>query len=600
MVDAVAKAQNRAVANERLAAIGKMAAHVTHEIRNPLSSIGLNIELLEENLAEAKSAVSRRRSSVRSRARCSGSTSLRGVPPRRALAAAADGVGGPGVEGPRDRRLREARDGSRRTRARARLEDDVPPVLFDEGQIRQAILNVLRNAREAMADGGKIDVYVRAEGMSVVVGVDDRGSGIPDDVRSRIFDPFFSTKGEGTGLGLAITRNLEAHGGTIAVDRAKAEVPRSAPPPIAPAIWQPTAGLEARTLRVTREIEQETEGRKRDSLLFRSSALPVDYPFVLLGFISGFVHEAESRVRLSSRWPARRARRNAAISLSSDSKAARVHFAVPRGRPRSAVERSFTKAAAFLRARLADSVELRRTPEFRFVYEPRLIQAVTRKGSHRARAEDRKEVLDCLSSDLPTFLFNLSLCLPGACELRGGQRLWAAEWRGAIGSMIRNDVPPPSRASHAIEPPCASTICRVIARPRPVPSPFVEKNGSKMRERTSSGMPAPRSSTPTTTLMPSARTDTSMRAAVGHRLARVAHHVEEGLADLALVEERRRDVVGDLEADLEAGAVHLRLRELDDVAHRASRDRPPPCAAAGAARRAGTPRRGARGAAPRA
>ena len=55
--------------------------------------------------------------------------------------------------------------------------------------------------------------------MSVVVGVDDAGSGIPDDVRSRIFDPFFSTKGEGTGLGLAITRQIvEAHGGSIAVE----------------------------------------------------------------------------------------------------------------------------------------------------------------------------------------------------------------------------------------------------------------------------------------------------------------------------------------------------------------------------------------------
>ena len=99
------------------------------------------------------------------------------------------------------------------------VEDEIPLVLFDEGQIRQAILNVLRNAREAMADGGKIDVYVRAEGMSVVVGVDDRGSGIPEDVRSRIFDPFFSTKGEGTGLGLGITRQIiEAHGGSIAVE----------------------------------------------------------------------------------------------------------------------------------------------------------------------------------------------------------------------------------------------------------------------------------------------------------------------------------------------------------------------------------------------
>jgi signal transduction histidine kinase len=99
------------------------------------------------------------------------------------------------------------------------VAEDIPPVLFDEGQIRQAVLNVLRNAREAMADGGAIHVYVRAEGMSVVIGVDDEGGGIPEELRSRIFDPFFSTKGEGTGLGLAITRQIvEAHGGSIAVE----------------------------------------------------------------------------------------------------------------------------------------------------------------------------------------------------------------------------------------------------------------------------------------------------------------------------------------------------------------------------------------------
>ena len=95
----------------------------------------------------------------------------------------------------------------------------VPPALFDEAQLRQAMLNLLRNAREAMPNGGTIDVTVRAEGMSVVIRVEDRGAGIPDEIRSRVFDPFFSTKGEGTGLGLAITRQIvEAHGGELACD----------------------------------------------------------------------------------------------------------------------------------------------------------------------------------------------------------------------------------------------------------------------------------------------------------------------------------------------------------------------------------------------
>ncbi len=223
MVGAVAKAQNRAVANERLAAIGKMAAHVTHEIRNPLSSIGLNIELLEENLAEA---------------------GMKGesIALLQAITREVQRLEHLSEEYLRVARLPQPRMESEDLASRVReivafakpemdraglgleieVAEEIPPVLFDEGQIRQAVLNVLRNAREAMADGGTIHVYVRAEGMSVVIGVDDEGSGIPEDVRARIFDPFFSTKGEGTGLGLAITRQIvEAHGGTIAVDPRK-------------------------------------------------------------------------------------------------------------------------------------------------------------------------------------------------------------------------------------------------------------------------------------------------------------------------------------------------------------------------------------------
>ncbi len=100
------------------------------------------------------------------------------------------------------------------------VEPDLRPALFDENQLRQALLNLLRNAREAMPDGGLIDVRVEAAGMSVVIDVADRGGGIPEPIRARVFDPFFSTKGEGTGLGLAITRHIvEAHGGTVTCDR---------------------------------------------------------------------------------------------------------------------------------------------------------------------------------------------------------------------------------------------------------------------------------------------------------------------------------------------------------------------------------------------
>jgi len=219
MVAGVSRAQELALSNERLAAIGKMAAHVTHEIRNPLSAMGLNVELLEEELSHEDST---RRAEVKN-----------------LLAAIAREV--QRLEYLSEEYLRVARLPQPRMEADdvstavreivlfARLEIEsagcavtldvepaLPPTLFDEAQLRQALLNLLRNAREAMPEGGPIDVRVAAEGMSVVVLVADRGGGIPEEIRPRVFDPFFSTKGEGTGLGLAITRHiLEAHGGTV-------------------------------------------------------------------------------------------------------------------------------------------------------------------------------------------------------------------------------------------------------------------------------------------------------------------------------------------------------------------------------------------------
>jgi two-component system, NtrC family, sensor kinase len=232
MVAAVARAQSRAVANERLAAIGKMAAHVTHEIRNPLSSIGLNIELLEEELAKAQVIPG------------GGAGSSADTPSeaRSLLEAITREV--QRLEHLSEEYLRVARLPSPRMEAddvatavrdvvafarpeieragcavKLEIAESVPPALFDESQLRQALLNLLRNAREAMPSGGTIDIAVAPEGMSVVIDVADRGGGIAEDIRARVFDPFFSTKGEGTGLGLAITRQIvEAHGGSVTCD----------------------------------------------------------------------------------------------------------------------------------------------------------------------------------------------------------------------------------------------------------------------------------------------------------------------------------------------------------------------------------------------
>jgi two-component system, NtrC family, sensor kinase len=222
MVSGLSHAQALALSNERLAAIGKMAAHVTHEIRNPLSAMGLNVELLAEELAPQRDHDGTRRAEVGSliaaiqrevqRLEHLSEEYLRvaRLPQPRMEA---DDVAAA---------VREivafARPEIERDSCTLELEvaDPLPPALFDEAQLRQALLNLLRNAREAMPGGGPIDVRVTAEGMGVVVDVTDRGGGIPEEIRGRVFDPFFSTKGEGTGLGLAITRHIvRAHGGSV-------------------------------------------------------------------------------------------------------------------------------------------------------------------------------------------------------------------------------------------------------------------------------------------------------------------------------------------------------------------------------------------------
>jgi signal transduction histidine kinase len=100
------------------------------------------------------------------------------------------------------------------------LEPLLPSVELDEAQLRQALLNILGNARQVMQPGGQVRVSTRAGmGGEVVVEIADTGPGIPADSIEKIFEPFFSKRAGGTGLGLAIARQMvENHGGRIEVD----------------------------------------------------------------------------------------------------------------------------------------------------------------------------------------------------------------------------------------------------------------------------------------------------------------------------------------------------------------------------------------------
>ena len=101
------------------------------------------------------------------------------------------------------------------------LAPDLPPVRADEGQLRAAFLNLVRNSREAMPRGGRISIRTRRVDDGVEAEVRDTGGGIPAEALQRIFDPFYSTKEKGTGLGLAFTQQVvQEHGGSVRCESA--------------------------------------------------------------------------------------------------------------------------------------------------------------------------------------------------------------------------------------------------------------------------------------------------------------------------------------------------------------------------------------------
>ncbi len=95
----------------------------------------------------------------------------------------------------------------------------LPAVLLDRALFKQAILNLLLNAQQAMPQGGQLTIQAAAENREVVLVLIDTGKGMPPDVLARVFRPFFSGRQGGTGLGLPTTRKIvEAHGGSISID----------------------------------------------------------------------------------------------------------------------------------------------------------------------------------------------------------------------------------------------------------------------------------------------------------------------------------------------------------------------------------------------
>ncbi|MEM1329307.1 MAG: ATP-binding protein [Planctomycetota bacterium] len=208
--------------SRRLAALGEMAAGIAHEVRNPLGSIGLYADMLREDLEADRPEQAETALKIRE--------AVRGL----------NAIVGDVLHLAREMPLRVDRCDPGDVMARAldccAAELDGVEVsagsygafLGDAEMLHRALVNLVRNAADAVREVGGPDRSVRVEcgdlgsscedALPVVIRVIDRGDGINEEVRDRMFNPFFTTRETGTGLGLALVHRIaEAHGGVVAI-----------------------------------------------------------------------------------------------------------------------------------------------------------------------------------------------------------------------------------------------------------------------------------------------------------------------------------------------------------------------------------------------
>jgi signal transduction histidine kinase len=201
--------------------IARLAGSLAHEIKNPLSVIRLNMDLLAEDLASSEAPRDRR--------------ALKKVQTVQAQCTRLQNMLNDFLKFARAQKL-ELRPGDLNRQIEDVLDfvapqmrevgvevirylsPDLPSVLLDRPRFHAALLNLVLNAQEAMPEGGRLWVRTRETSTGVALDLIDTGCGIDDQVLMHIFEPFFTTKPNGSGLGLPTTRRIiEGHNGTISV-----------------------------------------------------------------------------------------------------------------------------------------------------------------------------------------------------------------------------------------------------------------------------------------------------------------------------------------------------------------------------------------------
>jgi len=214
----LAESFDRVKRADRLAAVGQLAAGLAHEIRHPLASIEGAVNVLA-NPASPEDLQNEFRGIIKKECRRLGgllTELLDFARPREPkfrdldLAASVDDV------------VKLARSSltASNVKVETQMSGDVPLIEGDEEQIKQVLLNLTMNAVQAMDDSGVVTIGARRDGRYVMLIVADGGPGIPEEMRSRVFEPFFTTRDSGTGLGLAVVQQIVSqHGGRIDIER---------------------------------------------------------------------------------------------------------------------------------------------------------------------------------------------------------------------------------------------------------------------------------------------------------------------------------------------------------------------------------------------
>jgi len=202
--------QNTLMQSQRLAALGKLAAGIAHEINNPLGGILVLSSLVLEDLKEDDPHRENLQEVIKQTMRCR--DIVKGL-----LQFSRQEKGKTEYVNVNDvlnstLSLIEKQAMFHDIDVIKNFEQDLPMILGDQSQLQQVLINIILNAVQAMKEIGKltIDTYHDNKNDMVVIDVNDNGCGIPEDALDRIFDPFFTTKevGEGTGLGLAIAYGI--------------------------------------------------------------------------------------------------------------------------------------------------------------------------------------------------------------------------------------------------------------------------------------------------------------------------------------------------------------------------------------------------------